>query len=84
MSNPLTILNKIVLTIDQYHLGLYGLGGEIKGHDDNAIAIFHYSSGQTCTATTPGMIWIRAGNKATMNFRLHLCSHIFTLDIFVS
>jgi len=84
MFNPLTILNKIVLTIDQYHLGLYGLGGEIKGHDDNAIAIFHYSCGQPRTATTPGIIWIRAGNKGTMKFRLQRCSHIFTLNIFVS
>jgi hypothetical protein len=39
MFNPCKILNKIVLIVDQYHLGLYGIGGEINGHDHNAIAV---------------------------------------------
>jgi len=39
MFSPFKILNKLVRIVDQYHLGLYGLACEIKGHDDNAIAI---------------------------------------------
>jgi len=39
MSNSFKTLNVIVLCLDQYHLGLNGIGGEINGHDDNAIAI---------------------------------------------